>query len=140
MIQDFMDQEPAIYGPSFKHEKSPAMLNLEINKYFTLWLIGHWKAFSSFTENCFADEKQQAEAEVAFAEAFLSLLKKWSILESKDPNQVNLGLALIDDMLKMIDAFVKAGEKANLIRKRLEVALEKNSALFNRMIEQQKGL
>ena len=141
MIQDFLDQEPAIYGPSFKHERNPAMLNLEIDKYFTVWLSGHWNAFFSFTENCcFADGKQQAEAEVAFAEAFSSLLQKWSILKSKHPAQVNLGLVLIDDMLKMIDAFVKAGEKANLLRNRLEVALEKNSTLFERMIEQQKGL
>lgn len=137
MIQDFLDEKPAIYGPSYKHEKSSAMLNLAIDKYFTAWLSGHWKVFLICVDACSIEEKKQFER--VFAKVFISLLDKWSVLKFEHPTQVHFGLTLIDDMQKAIAHFIKAGEKADLMRNKLEVAMEKNSTLFDRMISQQRG-
>lgn len=136
MVQDFLDEEPSIYGPSYKHEKSSVMLNLAIDKYFTIWLGNHWTRLSSYIENYPADQRK--ELEHAFAKVFLDLLKKWSVLESDHPIQVLLGLRLIEDMQKATDNLIKAGEKADLMKNRLEVMIAKDCVLFDRAIDQQR--
>lgn len=136
IIQDFLDQEPMIYGPSYRYEKSSAMLNLAVDRYFNLWLGNHWIKFVSYVDQNPVDQRQ--ELELAFAKVFSSLLKKWSILQSDHPLQASLGLRLIDDMQKATDNLIKAGKKADLMRKRLEVIIEKDSVLFDRAIEKHR--
>jgi hypothetical protein len=62
-------------------------------------------------------------------------LGKWSIVETNDSRQLNLGISLVKDMENALNQFIKAGEKSELMRNTLEVALEKNRVIFDREIK-----
>jgi hypothetical protein len=132
MVQDFLDHKPEIYAPSFKYEDSPALLSLAREKYFMMWLSSHWQLFSH--EATFYNDKQK-ETEVIFSTVFLKLLGKWSIVETNDSRQLNLGISLVKDMETALNQFIKAGEKSELMRNTLEMALEKNRVIFDRAIK-----
>lgn len=133
MVQDFLDHKPDIYAPSFKYEDSPTLLRLAREKYFMSWLSSHWQLFSH--EATFFNDKQK-QTESFFATIFLKLLSKWDIVASNDSHQLNLGLSLIKDMEKALNEFIKAGEKADAMRNTLDLAIDKNRVLFDRIIKQ----
>ncbi len=132
IVQDFLDHKPDIYAPSFKYEDSPALLSLAREKYFMMWLSRHWQLFSH--EATFFNDKQK-EAEAIFATVFLKLLGKWSIVKTDHAGQLNLGISLVKDMETVLNQFIKAGEKSELMRNTLEITLDKNRVIFDREIK-----
>ncbi len=134
LVQDFLDKNPEIYKPSYRHEYSPALLKLAREKYFLMWLSKHWQIFNKVSED-FSDEEKRF-LEKNFAEVFLKLLSKWNIVKTTDCHQKNLGHDLLNDMQATLSRFLNAGEKADAMRNELEVTLEKNRVLFDRMIKQ----
>ena len=81
----------------------------------------------------FAEQERQ-HVEKVFAEVFLSLLQKWSLVNSNNKTKHDFGLKLISEMQTALTKFAKAGENSNMMKNRLEVALEKNRVIFNRSI------
>lgn len=134
MVQDFLDHKPEIYVPSYKFENSPALLKLAREKYFMTWLSSHWQNFNKISTHFSVEEK--VFLETVFAEVFLELISKWSIVKTVDSAQINLGIGLVNDMQTALNQFLKAGEKADTMRNMLEIALEKNRVVFDRMIKQ----
>ena len=133
MVQDFLDHKPEIYTPSYKYENSPVLLKLAREKYFMTWLSSHWHTFSKIAVHFSAEDK--GFIETVFAGVFLELLSKWSIVKTTDSAQIDLGLELVNDMQTALNQFLTAGEKADTMRNMLEVALEKNRVVFDRMIK-----
>lgn len=133
MIQDFLDHKPEIYAPSYKYESSPVLLKLAREKYFMAWLSCHWQVFSQVSEDFSVQERQAVEP--IFARVFLELLGKWSIVKTTDSAQLNLGLELVTDMQTALNKFIKAGENTGIMRNKLEVAIEKNRVVFDRVIK-----
>lgn len=133
MVQDFLEQKPEIYAPSYKYEKSPNVLELEREKYFLTWLSSHWKVFNNAIEDYSEDDRR--EIEEVFAKAFLSLLNRWIDNPQTSVSQFRLSILLIEDMRLAIQKLIEAGDKAEVMRNRLRVAIEKNNALFVREIE-----
>lgn len=134
MVQDFLDHKPEIYTPSYKYENSPVLLKLAREKYFMTWLSSHWQIFSKIAVHFSAEDK--GFIETVFAGVFLELLSKWSIVKTTDSAQIDLGLELVNDMKTALNQFLIAGEKADSMRNMLDVALEKNRVVFDRMIKQ----
>lgn len=134
MVQDFLDHKPEIYTPSYKYENSPTLLNLAREKYFMAWLSSHWHVFSHAATDFPIEQRQFVET--FFANIFLELLSKWSIVKTTDPAQLNLGIELVKDMQTALNQFIKVGNNADNMRNKLEVALEKNRVVFDRMIKQ----
>jgi hypothetical protein len=132
LAQDFTDQNPEIFAASYKYEDSPAMLTVAMDKYFISWLSSHWLVFQEFSLQ-FAEQERQ-HVEKVFAEVFLSLLQKWSLVNSNNKTKHDFGLKLISEMQTALTKFAKAGENSNMMKNRLEVALEKNRVIFNRSI------
>lgn len=136
MVQDFLDHhKPEIYTPSYKYENSPVLLKLAREKYFMTWLNSHWHIFSHIVATHFPIEERRI-IETFFARVFLELLGKWSIVKITDPIQLNLGLKLVKDMENSLNQFLKVGENSDTMRNKLEVAIEKNRVVFDRMIKQ----
>ncbi len=134
MVQNFLDHKPEIYTPSYKYEDSPALLKLTREKYFVAWLSSHWLVFNHAME--FFPIEERRDAEKIFASIFLELLEKWSILKTTNSNQLNLGIKLIEDMQTVLNELIKSGDKADIKRNQLELALEKNRVLFDRAFKQ----
>ena len=134
MVQDFLSHNTEIYKPSYKYENSPVMLKLAREKYFMTWLSSHWQNFNKISTHFSVEEK--VFLETVFAEVFLELISKWSIVKTVDSAQINLGIGLVNDMQTALNQFLKAGEKADTMRNMLEIALEKNRVVFDRMIKQ----
>lgn len=134
LINDFKVNEPEIYTPSFKYERSPALLKLAREKYFTAWLSSHWQSFNQYIDQ-FSTEEQR-EAEKYFSCVFLKLLKKWSTLKTTDEYQLDLGQKLITDMVISLNYLINLGDKSEANRNQLEVTLEKNRVLFDREFKQ----
>ena len=137
MVQDFLEHKPEIYKPSFKYENSPTLLKLAKEKYFTAWLSNHWQVFNSTVARFPIEEQQYFES--YFARVFLELLGKWSIVKTTDSAQLNLGIKLIEEMEVALNQFMKVGENADMMRNKLEVALEKNKVLFDREFKRLSG-
>jgi hypothetical protein len=134
MVQDFLDHKPEIYTPSYKYENSPVLLKLAREKYFMAWLNSHWHIFSHIATHFPIEDRRIIET--IFARVFLELLGKWSIVKTTDSAQLDLGLKLVKDMETALNQFMKVGENADTMRNKLEVALEKNRVVFDRMIKQ----
>jgi hypothetical protein len=134
MVQDFLNHKLEIYAPSYKYENSPVLFKLAKEKYFMMWLSSHWQVFSYIAADFPIEERQFAET--IFARVFLELLNKWSVVKTTDSAQLNLGLALLKDMETALNNFIKVGENADVMRNKLELALEKNNVVFDRMIKQ----
>lgn len=138
MVLDFLNHEPEIYTPSYKYENSPMLLNLAREKYFMAWLSSHWHIFSHTVVAHFPLEERRF-VESFFAHVFLELLGKWSIVKTTDSAQLNLGIKLIEEMETALNQFMKAGENTDMMRNKLEVALEKNKVLFDREFKRLSG-
>lgn len=137
MVREFLEQHPDIYIPSYKYESSPAQFKLAKEKYFLIWLSSHWSAFTSVLDDFPAEEKQFIEP--VFAKVFLNLLNQWSIVQSFDNSQLNLGIKLVEDMQIAINRFITVGDSADAMRNRLVVAIEKNRVVFDRAFKQLTG-
>ena len=135
MVQDFLEHNPEIYEPSYKYENSPKLLELSMDKYFLVWLSNHWKVFICIIDESFLSQ-DRPHAKTNFANVFLELLNKWSLLKSTNKTHLNLGLALVGDMQSVLADFIKAGENADMLRNKLSVAMEKNRVIFERQINQ----
>ncbi len=133
LAHDFTDQNPEIFAASYKYEDSPAMLTVAIDKYFISWLSSHWLVFKECSSQF--SEKERPHVEKAFAEMFRSLLQKWSLVNSNNKTKHEFSLKLIREMQTALTKFLQAGENSNMMKNRLEVALEKNRVIFNRAIK-----
>ena len=133
LAQDFTDQNPEIFAASYKYEDSPAMLTVAIDKYFISWLSSHWLVFEKFSVQY--KEVERLHMEKVFAGVFLSLLQKWSIVNSNNKTKHEFGLKLILEMQTALTKFAQVGENSTIMKNRLEVALEKNRVIFNRSIK-----
>lgn len=131
---DFLEENPDIYGPSFKYEGSPQLLEIARYRYFLVWLSSHWNDFIYYIEEIYPAD-QHARLKEAYAHALLKLLSKWSIIPDNDSFQLNLGLTLISDMQKALESLSKAGEKTDALHNKLVVAIEKNRIIFDRQIK-----
>ena len=49
--------------------------------------------------------------------------------------QLNFGISLVKDMETVLNQFIKAGEKSELMRNTLEITLDKNRVIFDREIK-----
>jgi hypothetical protein len=134
LVQDFLENNPDIYKPSYRYEESPAMLKLARDKYFITWLSSHWQVFNHFATHGPSDERRIIDT--FFASVFLELLSMRTTLKTTESSQLNLGLELIKDMQLALNQFMKAGENADMMRNMLEVTLEKNRVVFDRTIKQ----
>lgn len=134
MVQDFLSHNTEIYKPSYKYENSPVMLKLAREKYFINWLSSHWQVFNHTAAHFLVEERQIINT--FFAHVFLELLSKWAIVKTTDSSQLNLGVELVKEMQTALNQFMKAGENAENSHNILELALEKNSVLFNRRIKE----
>jgi uncharacterized protein (UPF0248 family) len=110
------------------------MLKLAREKYFITWLSSHWQVFNHIVSQFSCEEQRLVEN--IFARVFLELLSKWSIVKATDYTQLDLSRTLVEDMQTALNRFIQAGENAENLHNILEVALEKNSVLFNRRIKQ----
>ena len=133
-MQDFLENKPDIYKPSYRYEESPSMLKLAKDKYFITWLSSHWQVFNDFAKYVPSEERRIIDT--FFASFFLELLSMRTTLKTTESSQLNLGLELIKDMQIALNQFMKAGENADMMRNMLEVTLEKNRVVFDRSIKQ----
>ena len=134
LVQDFLENKPDIYKPSYRYEESPSMLKLAKDKYFITWLSSHWQVFNDFAKYVPSEERRIIDT--FFASFFLELLSMRTTLKTTESSQLNLGLELIKDMQIALNQFMKAGENADMMRNMLEVTLEKNRVVFDRSIKQ----
>ncbi|MGD7037279.1 hypothetical protein [Methylotuvimicrobium buryatense] len=134
MVQDFLSHNTEIYKPSYKYENSPVMLKLAREKYFITWLSSHWQVFNHIVAHLPGEERSIIDT--FFTPVFLELLSKWAIVKTTDSSQLNLGVELVKDMQTALSQFMKAGENADTMRNILEVTLEKNRVVFDRIIKQ----
>jgi hypothetical protein len=134
LVQDFLENKPDIYKPSYRYEESPSMLKLAKDKYFITWLSSHWQVFNDFAKYVPSEERRIIDT--FFASVFLELLSMRTTLKTTESSQLNLGLELIKDMQIALNQFMKAGENADMMRNMLEVTLEKNRVVFDRSIKQ----
>lgn len=132
MTQDFINHEPMIYRPSYKYESEPVLFRLAKEKYFMAWLSSHWHVFSHAID--FFSIEERVLIERIFARVFLELLEKWSVMKTTDANQLNLGIKLVEDMQLALNELIKSGDKADVRRNQLEMALEKSRVLFDRAL------
>lgn len=132
MIEDFLNHQPEIYAPSYKYEDSPALLRLAREKYFHIWLARHWQVFSDIVKDY--PETERKTAELFFSKALLILMSKWVDIESTESSQLHVALQLIKEMQRSLQKFIEAGENHDVMRRKLQVAMEKNNRLLEREI------
>lgn len=137
MVQDFLNHKPEIYAPSYKHENSDALLKLSREKYFTTWLGSHWIIFDNIIQHC--SKSERLAAETMFSTVFLELLNHWIEIGDYQSSHSRLGFQLVEDMQIALNKFIEAGEKADAVRNKLQLAMEKNSRLFDREISKVSG-
>lgn len=138
LIQDFLDESPDIFLPSYKYEKSKQLLNISIEKYFVSWLGDHWNVFQRLIS---VDSKSESQnkIEVEFSRVLVDLMSKWSFGMSNKDTSINLALSVIEDMKLSLNNFQKIGDKADLSQNKLTTFLEKNRVIFDRTIKRMEA-
>lgn len=138
LIEDFLSNNPDIYEPAYKHEKSKVQMQLAREKFFLSWLARHWQLFCNIVESY--PKAERAAAERVFSNAFLNLTNNWIEMAKQkssysfEKSSLSLGLYLINEMQDALKKIIMVGENSDIMRSKLQVSMEKNKRLFEREI------
>ncbi len=131
LVQDFLEESPEIYAPSFRYERNEEMLQLAREKYVVSWLNSHWELLENLLTTQFSDMTQCNVFKEEFAKAFLELLRKFGV-QIQHPQNSEFFALLLRKKAQTLEEILKISDKSEQQFEKLKYSDEREKALFNR--------
>lgn len=135
LLDDFLNEEPTIYLPSFRYREDKQLISLSIEKYFIVWLNSYWHLLKE--NRYFSDENYYLNPSI-YVKIFLLLVDAYS-LPNINNNQSSLVLEILDIKMNALDEILKIGDKSKQTYNRLQLQCEKDKILFEKEINKLRG-
>lgn len=137
LAQDFIIENPEIYDPMFKYEKSNEQMMLAKEKYIMIWLDSHWNLIETLLKNQEIESTIQNEVRYRFAEVFLSLLEKF---DADGRNQASpLAIRLLKEKIDNLEKLLNLGDKHENRINKLRYDAHRHKIIFERKFAELKG-
>ncbi len=127
----FTNEDPELYILMFRHEPSPAEMNLSISKFFFEWATSHPSIFEE--ENSLDQNSPETKLSSEFIEAYKSFINLYiSETSEKDPQTSDALLHLSKDYIESMRTMLKASSSDKERIQKLRYQHEKSIKLFDR--------